>query len=79
VQQADAGTALVHQAGTTMKEIVESIKQVTQIMADIVVAHAGKIEGISRVNVAISEMNSVTPQNAALVKQAAAGAQSLQE
>jgi len=79
VQQADAGTALVHQAGTTMTEIVESIKQVTQIMGDIVVASAGQTDGISRVNVAISEMNSVTQQNAALVEQAAAGAQSLQD
>ena len=79
VQQADAGTALVHQAGTTMAEIVESIKQVTHIMGDIVVASAGQTDGISRVNVAISEMNSVTQQNAALVEQAAAGAQSLQD
>ena len=79
VQQVDAGTALVHQAGQTMTEIVESIKQVTQIMGDIVVASAGQTEGISRVNTAISEMNSVTQQNAALVEQAAAGAQSLQD
>jgi methyl-accepting chemotaxis protein len=79
VQQADAGTALVHQAGTTMKEIVESIKQVTQMMADIVVARAGQTEGLSLVNVVISEMNSVTQQNAALLEQAAAGAQLLQD
>jgi len=79
VSKVDAGGALVHQAGSTMAEIVSSIKHVTDIMGDIAAASAEQTAGIERVNNAITEMNSVTQQNAALVEQAAAGAQSLQD
>jgi methyl-accepting chemotaxis protein len=79
VSKVDAGGTLVHQAGATMTEIVTSIKHVTDIMGNIAAASAEQTAGIERVNDAITEMNKVTQQNAALVEQAAAGAQSLQD
>ena len=79
VGKVDVGGALVNQAGATMADIVASIRHVTDIMGDIAAASAEQTAGIERVNNAIAEMNSVTHQNAALVDQAAAGAQSLQD
>jgi methyl-accepting chemotaxis protein len=79
VSKVEVGGKLVHQAGSTMTEIVESIRHVTDIMGDIAAASAEQTTGIGRVNDAITEMNSVTQQNSALVEEAAAGAQSLQD
>ena len=79
VSKVGAGSCLVHEAGETMTEIVASIRHVTDIMGDIASASAEQTAGIERVNDAISEMNNVTQQNAALVEEAAAGAQSLQD
>jgi methyl-accepting chemotaxis protein len=79
VSKVDAGGALVDQAGQTMSEIVTSIKHVTDIMGEIAAASAEQTSGIERVNTAIGEMNNATQQNAALVEEAAAGAQSLQD
>ncbi|RFO97645.1 methyl-accepting chemotaxis protein [Rhodoferax lacus] len=79
VSKVDAGGALVQQAGITMTEIVESIRDVTHIMGNIADASKVQTEGIARVNQAIGDMNQVTQQNAALVEQAAAAAQSLQD
>jgi methyl-accepting chemotaxis protein len=79
VAKVEAGGTLVHQAGATMTDIVASIKHVTDIMGSIAEASADQTAGIERVNDAITEMNKVTQQNAALVEQAAAGAQSLQD
>jgi methyl-accepting chemotaxis protein len=79
VAKVDAGSALVQQAGTTMTEIVTSIRNVTDIMNEIANASADQTAGIQRVGGAIDEMNQVTQQNAALVEQAAAAAQSLQD
>ncbi len=73
------GSALVHQAGATMKEIVESIQHVTQIMSGIAAASAEQMAGIGQVNQDIDGMNAATQQNAAMVEQAAANARSLQE
>jgi methyl-accepting chemotaxis protein len=79
VHKVSAGTQLVHQAGHTMNEVVESIRSVTTIVSDIATASAEQTVGIERVNGAIAEMNGVTQQNAALVEEAAAEAQSLQD
>ncbi|OHC80934.1 MAG: chemotaxis protein [Rhodoferax sp. RIFCSPLOWO2_12_FULL_60_11] len=79
VDKVDAGSTLVHQAGTTMTEIVDSIRHVTDIMGHIAAASVEQTAGIERVNDAIGEMNNVTHQNAALVEQAAAAAQSMQD
>ncbi|MET0981382.1 MAG: methyl-accepting chemotaxis protein, partial [Telluria sp.] len=72
------GTLLVDQAGATMKEIVESVSRVTDIMAEISAASQEQNAGIEQVNVAIVQMDQTTQQNAALVEQASAAAQSLQ-
>ena len=79
VDKVSAGTQLVHQAGHTMNEVVESIRSVTTIVGDIATASAEQTVGIERVNGAIADMNGVTQQNAALVEEAAAEAQSLQD
>ena len=74
-----AGSALVHQAGATMTEVVDSIRNVAALIGEIAQASGDQTQGIDRVNTAIGEMNDVTQQNAALVEQAAAAAQSLQD
>lgn len=77
--QVQSGTQLVEQAGSTMSDIVHSIQSVTNIIAEIASASHEQNAGIARVGSAIGEMNQVTQQNAALVEQAAAAAQSLQD
>ena len=79
VEKVDVGTKLVEQAGTTMEEIVESIKRVTDIMAEITAASQEQTSGIEQINQAISQMDETTQQNASLVEEAAAAAGSLQE
>jgi methyl-accepting chemotaxis protein len=79
VEKADAGSRLVDQAGTTMREVVESIKRVTDIMGEISAASQEQTEGIGQVQLAISQMDQTTQQNAALVEEAAAASESLRE
>jgi len=79
VNQVDAGAKLVEQAGTTMQEIVESIQRVTDIMVGISTASIEQSSGIEQINQAITNMDDVTQQNAALVEEAASAAQSLQD
>ncbi|KQQ32948.1 chemotaxis protein [Duganella sp. Leaf126] len=79
VQQVGQGSALVEQAGQTMAEVVASIDSVTAIMADIAAASAEQGQGIEQINQAVTEMDGVTQQNAALVEQAAAAAESMQD
>jgi methyl-accepting chemotaxis protein len=78
VDQVDAGARLVDQAGATMAQVVESIRRVTDIMAEITHATAEQRGGIEQVNQAIGLMDAATQQNAALVEQAAAAAASMQ-
>jgi methyl-accepting chemotaxis protein len=79
VTQVEAGGALASQAGETMQHVVESIAKVTAFMHDISAATHEQSEGIAQVNQAIISMDDVTQQNAALVEQAAAAAQAMQE
>ena len=79
VEKVDVGAKLVDQAGATMQEIVASVKRVTDIMGEITAASAEQTSGIEQINTAIAQMDQVTQQNAALVEEAAAAAQSLQE
>lgn len=79
VEKVGAGNKLVVQAGSTMDQIVASVKRVTDIMAEISAASQEQSAGIEQVNQAISQMDQVTQQNAALVEEAAAAAESLQD
>ncbi|MYN40484.1 HAMP domain-containing protein [Duganella sp. FT109W] len=79
VGKVETGTRLVGQAGSTMEEVVSSIQRVTAIMAEISNASVEQTHGIEQINVAISQMDHVTQQNAALVEQAAAAAGAMQE
>ena len=79
VDKVENGATLVQQAGTTMDEIVSSVKRVTDIMAEISAASLEQSSGIDQVNVAITQIDEVTQQNAALVEEAAAAAESLEE
>jgi len=73
------GTRLVDEAGKTMGEIVAAVKRVTDVMAEIAAASQEQSSGIEQVNTAITQMDEVTQQNAALVEEAAAAAESMQE
>ena len=79
VDKVATGHRLVDQAGTTMGEVVASIQRVAHLMADISSASTEQSAGIAQVGLAITQMDEVTQQNAALVEQAAAAAESLQE
>ncbi|MHA7685143.1 methyl-accepting chemotaxis protein [Cupriavidus sp. PET2-C1] len=79
VGQVAHGAKQVEDAGRTMDDIVGAVKRVTDIMGEIAAASEEQSSGIEQVNRAISQMESVTQQNAALVEQAAAAAESLQQ
>ena len=79
VGQVDAGSKLVKSAGVTMEEVLASVARVTDIMADISAASAEQSGGIEHVNRSISEMDEVTQQNAALVEEASAAAEAMQD
>lgn len=79
VMQVQQGSTLVEEAGSTMREVVAAVKRVTDIMDEISAASQEQSDGIEQVNTAITQMDEVTQQNAALVQQAAAAAASLEE
>ena len=79
VDKVDTGSKLVGQAGVTMQEVVTSIQNVADIMGEITAASHEQSQGIAEVNLAISQMDDATQQNSALVEQAAAASQSLQD
>jgi methyl-accepting chemotaxis protein len=79
VAKVDIGSALVAQAGNTMDDVVSSVKRVTDIVGEISSATQEQSAGLGEINQAIAQMDEVTQQNAALVEQAAAAAQSMQE
>ena len=79
VEQVDAGSRQVEQAGATMDDVVASVKRVNAIIADIAVASGEQNVGLDQINDAIAQMDAVTQQNAALVEQAAAAAESMRE
>ncbi|WMD22613.1 methyl-accepting chemotaxis protein [Achromobacter seleniivolatilans] len=79
VTKVGAGSQQVERAGSTMQEIVASVKRVTDIMGEISAASDEQSSGIDQVNRAVSQMDEVTQQNAALVEEAAAAAGSLQD
>jgi methyl-accepting chemotaxis protein len=78
VEKVDLGAKLVDEAGTTMEEIVASVKRVTDIMGEITAASQEQTSGIDQVHQAVSQMDQVTQQNASLVEHAAAAVESMQ-
>ncbi|MYM88076.1 HAMP domain-containing protein [Rugamonas sp. FT82W] len=79
VGRVEAGSRLVGQAGETMGEVVASVQRVTAIIGEISVASVEQRDGIEQISIAISQMDSVTQQNAALVEEAAAAADALEQ
>jgi methyl-accepting chemotaxis protein len=79
LEQVGAGSIMVAHAGTTMEEIVSSVKRVTDIMAEISVASREQHAGIEQANHSILQMEQITQENASLVETAAASAHALQE
>jgi methyl-accepting chemotaxis protein-2 (aspartate sensor receptor) len=79
VSKVDVGSQQVAKAGTTMQEVVDSVRRVTDIMAEISSASEEQRAGIGQVHEAIAQMDQVTQQNAALVEEAAAAAHALQD
>jgi methyl-accepting chemotaxis protein-1 (serine sensor receptor) len=79
VERVEHGTALVDRAGETMTEIVSSIARVTDIMGEISAASTEQSSGVGQIGTAIAQMDQATQQNAALVEESAAAAESLKE
>lgn len=79
VNKVGQGAEQVDRAGKTMSEIVNAVKRVTDIMGEITAASSEQSQGIEQVNRAITQMDDVTQQNAALVEQSAAAAESMEE
>ena len=79
VSRVDDGAKLVDQAGATMNEIVGSVRRVSDIIGEIAAATAEQTAGIGQINGAITQMDQVTQQNAALVEQSAAASNAMHE
>jgi methyl-accepting chemotaxis protein/methyl-accepting chemotaxis protein-1 (serine sensor receptor) len=79
VGKVESGAKLVNQAGTTMKEIVTSIQRVTDIMGEITSATQEQTAGLEQIHHAITEMDTITQQNVALVEEAASASSALQD
>ena len=77
VERVERGTALVDSAGSTMTEVVSSIRRVTDIMGEITAASIEQSQGVAQVGDAVTQMDKATQQNAALVEESAAAAESL--
>jgi methyl-accepting chemotaxis protein len=77
VERVEQGSALVDKAGTTMTEVVDSIRRVTDIMGEISAASSEQAAGVAQVGAAVTSMDQSTQQNAALVEEMAAAASSL--
>ena len=78
VERVGEGSTLVDQAGTTMNEVVDAIRRVTDLMGDISAASVEQTSGVGQVDAAVQQMDQATQQNAALVEESAAAAASLQ-
>jgi methyl-accepting chemotaxis protein len=79
VEKVEGGTRLVADAGKTMQEIVGSVQRVTDIIGEITAAASEQSDGIGQVNGAVTQLDQMTQQNAALVEESAAAAESLKE
>lgn len=79
VEHVAKGSGLAREAGNTMEEIVKSVQGVTTIMGEITIASDEQSNGIGQVSIAVSQMDQVTQQNAALVQQVSSAAQGMLE
>jgi methyl-accepting chemotaxis protein len=79
VERVDAGSALVDEAGRTMGDIVAQVRKVTDLIGEITASATEQTSGIGQVNVAVSQLDQMTQQNAALVEESAAAAESLKQ
>ncbi len=79
VSRVDTGAKLVDQAGSTMNDIVDSVRRVADIIGEITAATEEQTAGIGQINGAVAQMDKVTQQNAALVEQAAAASEGMQQ
>ena len=79
VEKVESGTRLVTDAGATMEEIVQSVRRVADVISEITEAAHSQSSGIAEVNNAIGNLDQMTQQNAALVEESAAAAESLRE
>jgi methyl-accepting chemotaxis protein len=79
VERVDAGAALVDKAGQTMREVVSTVRNITGLVTEIASASREQSSGIEQVGHAVTDMDRVTQQNAALVEQSSAATQVLQE
>lgn len=73
----DTGSKLVEEAGSTINDVVQSVRRVTDIMGEMAAASAQQSTGVEQVSQAVSQMDQVTQQNAALVEEASAATQSM--
>jgi methyl-accepting chemotaxis protein len=79
VNQVDLGSRLVADAGNTMREVVDSVRRVSDVIGEISAASREQEDGIGQVNRAIVEIDSATQQNAALVEEASAAASAMEQ
>ncbi|HSI60843.1 MAG TPA: methyl-accepting chemotaxis protein [Ideonella sp.] len=79
VDKVEAGSQLVRDAGQTMREIVTSVQRVTDMIGEITTAATEQSQGIAQVNTAVTDLDRMTQQNAALVEESAAAAESLKD
>ncbi len=79
VSKVQSGTQLVTDAGTTMQEIVQSVRSVVDVIGEITAAASEQSTGIAEVNQSVNKLDQMTQQNAALVEESAAAAESLRD
>ncbi|WP_290428858.1 methyl-accepting chemotaxis protein [Roseateles amylovorans] len=79
MERVESGSALVHDAGSAMTEIVSSVQRVADIIGEISAAAREQSDGINQVNAAVGQLDQLTQQNAALVEESAAAAESLKD
>jgi methyl-accepting chemotaxis protein len=79
VERVEQGTELVAKAGESMARIVSSVKRVQDIIGDMTAASAEQADGIAQINAAVSSLDQMTQQNAALVEESAAAASSMKD
>jgi methyl-accepting chemotaxis protein len=79
VSNVESGARLVSDAGATMREIVNSVQRVSDVIGEITAAAVEQSSGIGQVNLAVNEIDEMTQQNAALVEESAAAAESLKD